>query len=100
MKTSQSLDPTLRGAARFWERGRILYNAILTIVVLLWLVLTWPHFRPVITPLSLEFLTVFALLANLGYSTAYIVDVFMRLALPITRWRRFRQILFVLGTLF
>lgn len=98
--TSNSGPTPPPSAARFWERSRLLYNAILAVVVLLWLLLTWPHFRPVITPLSLEFLTVFALLANLCYSTAYIADLFMRLALPVARWRRFRQILFVLGTLF
>jgi hypothetical protein len=85
---------------RFWERGRILYNAILTVIALLWVVLSWPHFRPLITPLSLEFLAVFALLANLCYSTAYLADLFMRLAIPAAHWRRFRQILFILGTLF
>jgi hypothetical protein len=67
---------------------------------MLWLILTWPHLRPVVTPLSLEFLIVFALLANLCYSTAYIADLFMRLAVPAAHWRRFRQILFVLGILF
>jgi len=87
-------------AACFWERGRLLYNAILTVIVLLWVVLTWPHFRPVVTPLSLEFLAVFALLANLCYSAAYLAEIFMQLLLPSPYWRRFRQVLFVLGTLF
>ena len=87
-------------ALRFWERGRILCNAILTVIALLWVVLSWPHFHPLITPLSVEFLAVFALLANLCYSTAYLADLFMRLAVPAAHWRRFRQILFILGTLF
>jgi hypothetical protein len=100
VETSPSLDPSLRAAARFWERCRLLYNAILAVIVLLWVVLTWPHFRPLITPLSLEFLTVFALLANLCYSTAYIGDRFMRVVVPVAHWPRFRQMLFVLGTLF
>ena len=89
------------GALRFWERGRLLYNGILTAIVLLWLILSWPHFRPLFTPLSLEFLAVFALLANLCYSTAYLADIFLiQLVVPAARWRRFRQGLFVLGTLF
>ena len=92
--------PTSLSVARFWERGRLLYNAILAAIVLLWVVLTWPHFRPVVTPLSLEFLSVFAILANVCYSAAYLADVFMRLVLPSTSLRRFRQALFVLGTLF
>jgi hypothetical protein len=100
MPANTTSDSSLRDAARFWERGRLLYNAILTAIVLLWVVLTWPHFRPLVTPLSLEFLAVFALLANLCYSASYLADLFMRLALPSAHWRRFRQVLFVLGTLF
>src|SRR5690348_4094063 len=36
-------------AARFWEPRRLLYNFLLTGVVLIWVVKTWPHFRPAMT---------------------------------------------------
>ncbi|MGO9086073.1 MAG: hypothetical protein ACLP6G_11180 [Terriglobales bacterium] len=87
-------------AARFWERGRILYNAILTLIVLLWVVLTWPHFRPALTLGALEALVVLALAANLCYSAAYLADFFMQGLLSIQHWRRFRQVLWLLGMLF
>jgi len=87
-------------AARFWERGRVLYNAILTLIVLLWLVLTWPHFRPALTLGSLEAFVVLALAANLCYCAGYLADFFMQGLLPSQYWRRFRQVLWVLGMLF
>jgi len=88
-----------RGAARFWERGRILYNAILITIALLWFVLTWPHFRPAMTLSALVALAVLALLANLCYGAAYIVDLAAQPLVPAQSRRRFRQILWVMGTL-
>ena len=103
MNTPPSHDAKTRGlpeAARFWERGRLLYNAILTAIVLLWLVLTWPHFRPSLTLGAFEALVVLALIANLCFSAAYIAEIFLETLLPSARWRRFRQALWLLGTLF
>ena len=97
-------DPTqpsaFREAARFWERGRLLYNAILTVIVLLWLVLTWPHFRPALTLGSFEAFFVLGLLANLCYSAAYLAEFFMQLLAPGASRRRARIAVFILGTLF
>jgi len=87
-------------AARFWEPRRLVCNAILTAIVLLWLTLTWPHFRPALTLGSLEAFIVLGLAANLCYCAAYLAEFFMQALLPSACWRRFRQILFVLGTLF
>jgi hypothetical protein len=89
-----------REAARFWERGRILYNAILTFIVLLWLAKTWPHFRPSLTLGSFEAFVVLGLLANLCYSAAYLTEFFIQLLAPGVARRRARISLFVLGTLF
>jgi hypothetical protein len=92
--------PLFSNALRFWERGRILYNAVLTVVVLLWIALTWPHFRPAMTLGSLEVMVFLALLANVCYCAAYLVEFFMQALLPEASWRRFRQTLWVLGMLF
>jgi hypothetical protein len=92
--------PLLSNAVRFWERGRILYNAILTLIVLLWLVLTWPHFRAALTPGPLEAFIVLALAANLCYSAGYLADFFMQGLLPSQHWHRLRQLLWVVGMLF
>jgi hypothetical protein len=92
--------PLLAGATRFWERGRLLYNAVLTVIVLLWIALTWPDFRPSLTLGAFEAMVVLGLLANLCYSTAYVAEFFMQALLPVANWRRFRQVLWLLGTLF
>jgi uncharacterized membrane protein len=92
--------PKIAEAVRCWERGRIIYNAALLLVVLLWIALSWPHFRPSLTWSSLVAVLVLGLLANLCYSAAYIAEVGMRTCLPRDTWRRNRQIIFVLGTLF
>ena len=89
-----------REAASFWERGRLLYNAILTVVVLLWLILTWPHFRPALTLGSFEAFVVLGVLANLCYSAAYLTEFFIQLLAPGPSRRRARIALLVLGTLF
>jgi hypothetical protein len=85
-------------APHFWESRRLLYNAILAGVVLLWLIFTWPHFRPSLTLGSLEAFIFLALAANLCYSAAYVGEFFMQAILPASSWRRFRLILFALGT--
>lgn len=92
--------PTTPSPARFWERGRILYNAALAVVVLLWIVMTWPHFRPSLTLSSFVAVLVLGLIANLCYSAAYLADAGIRLVLPSHFWRRARQVVFVLGTVF
>ena len=96
----EAFDSNLRDAARFWEPGRLVYNAILTAVALLWIVLTWPHFRASLTVGSLEAMIVLGLAANLCYSVAYVADVLMRSLISNVHWRRFRWSLFVPGTLF
>jgi hypothetical protein len=86
-------------AAQFWEPRRLWYNGILTLIVLLWLVLTWPHFRPALTLVALGKMMVLALLANVCYSSAYGAEFFLQGALPRTWWRRFRLGVLVLGML-
>jgi hypothetical protein len=57
----------LDDALRYWEPRRILYNLVLVAVVLAWLILTWPHFRPALTLQALLLMFVLAVLANVCY---------------------------------
>lgn len=86
-------------AVGFWERGRLIYNAALTTVVIIWLMASWPHFRPALTLSSLVKLFVLALLANACYSAAYVVEIPMRQS-PHAIWAKRRWILWLMGTLF
>jgi hypothetical protein len=87
-------------AIGYWERRRIQYNFILAAVVVLWLMLTWPHFKQALTLQTLFFLFVVATLANVCYCAAYPADVPMQYSLFQTVWRRWRWGLWMLGMIF
>ncbi len=90
----------LANALRFWEPRRLLYNGVLATVVVVWLVATWPHFRPALTLSSLLLLAILGLLANVCYCAAYFVDIPMQCSALRTVWRRRRWGLWLIGTLF
>ena len=91
--------PGFSEAARFWEPRRIGYNAALFVVVLLWLGLTWPHFRPALTLEALGKMTVLALLANICYCAAYLVEFFLQAVKSDVNRRRVRWAVWILGML-
>jgi len=86
-------------AIRFWEVRRLIYNFVLFAVVVAWVALTWPHFRPMFVPNSLLLLAILALLANACYCAAYLVDVPMQCSAFGATWRRWRWALWVAGML-
>ena len=91
--------PRFVEAASFWELRRIVYNLILTAVAFIWIVASWPHFRPAMTLESLGILTVLVLLANACYCAAYVAEISF-LSLPSGASRnRGRWGIWVLGTL-
>lgn len=87
-------------AMRFWEPRRLVYNLVLAAVTMAWLIITWPHFRPMLTLHSLLLLTILALLANACYCAAYLVDFAMQVLSVGTALRRQRWILWLIGTVF
>lgn len=86
-------------AARFWEFRRIWYNGALFAVVLLWLGLTWPHFRPALTLDALGKILGLALLANLCYCAAYFVELFLPILVAGGVRRKIRWAVWIAGTL-
>ena len=90
----------LADAVRYWEPRRIVYNLVLAAVVLAWIVFSWPHFRPALTPSSLLLLAILALLANACYCAAYLVDIPMQSSPLSIIWKRRRWGLWLIGTLF
>ena len=79
---------------------RRIASAISGAIVVIWLVVTWPHFRVALTPSLLPLPTVLALLANVCYCAAYLVDIPMQRSSLSTVWRRRRWGLWLMGTLF
>jgi hypothetical protein len=93
------LRESLADAMRFWEPRRLVYNLVLTAVAVAWLVFSWPHFRPALTLCSVPPLAVLALLANVCYCAAYLVDIPMQQLAVNTFWNRWRWGLWMLGML-
>lgn len=96
--------PTLReyatDAIKFWERVRIFYNLVLAAIVMGYFVAGYPSSK---ATLSLNFvlgLFLLAVIANVAYCSAYIVDIFAQLSGFRELWRRFRWYLFAIGTTF
>ena len=90
----------LTDAIRFWEPRRLAYNFALTAVAVAWVVASWPHFRAALTLHSLLLLSILAMLANVCYCAAYLVDIPMQVSSLGTVWRRRRWGLWLMGTLF
>ncbi len=96
---NSSLGQILADAIRYWEPRRIAYNAVLTVAVLAWLALTWPHFRPVLHLQTLLLVIILAALANLCYCAAYLADVPIQLSPLRAIWQRRRWALWLVGML-
>lgn len=86
-------------ALRYWEVRRIPYNAILACVVVAWIAVVRLHLHQTLAWPMLLLLFVMAALANVLYSVAYCVDVFVQRSSFGDRWRRRRWILWLGGTL-
>ena len=100
MEAHADLRAILTDALRFWERLRLLYNGVLAGVVGSCLL---PRLlRPDGIEWGLVTLQLFlcAVLANVAYTTAYLVDVPVQLSDFRAQWRRWRIGLFVVGTAF
>jgi len=95
-----SLRDILSDAIRYWESRRIAYNAVLGAVVVGWVAVTWPHFRPAFTLPSLLPLFVLAVLANVCYCAAYLADIPVQYSAFGALWRRWRWVLWLGGVMF
>jgi hypothetical protein len=87
-------------AWRYWEPRRILYNAVLVAVSIFWFGLAWKHFRPALNPGNIFRLLGLALIANVLYCAAYIVDIPLQLSNLSTFWTRHRWALWMIATVF
>jgi hypothetical protein len=90
----------LSDAIRYWEPRRILYNAVLLLVVALSYWANLPASRASVNADSLQVLFVLAVLANIAYCAAYAVDVVAQISAFRGIWLRVRWMLLVVGLLF
>lgn len=88
-------------AGRYWERRRLLFNAILAIVTI---IVTYEELAQVQFEPTRQFfgllvvMAIFTGVANLCYCTAYLPDVAFQMSRFANTWKRFRWILFSFGT--
>jgi|SRR5579862_1665695 len=95
-------NPTLRdyatSAIKFWEPLRIAYNLVLAVIVICYFAIAYPASK---AALSLDFclgLFILAVISNVAYCAAYIVDIFAQASAFRDLWSRYRWLLFAIGT--
>ncbi len=87
-------------AIGFWERGRIFYNLFLAAIVVTHFLAGYPASKAVLT---IDFglgLFLLAVVANITYCAAYVVDLFAQASGFRDSWRRYRWLLLLIGTTF
>jgi hypothetical protein len=89
----------LDDAIRFWELRRVPYNLILAAVVIVWLVANRAHLQEAVLWPAILALFVMAALANVLYSVAYCLDVFIQYSSFRDLWRPRRWMLWLAGML-
>ena len=87
-------------AIRYWEPRRIVYNLILAAVFLAYFALALPGSKAVVTVDFVLSLFLLAVLANVAYCAAYVVDIFAQASGFREHWQRYRWILFLVGAIF
>ena len=85
-------------AIRYWEPRRFLYNGLLVIVVAITFWLNLPGSKSAVTIDSVLWLFLLAVLANVAYCSAYIVDIFVQASAFQAEWKQFRWLLFAPGS--
>jgi hypothetical protein len=87
-------------AIRYWEPRRILYNLVLAATVLACFSVALPASKGLITVNFVLVLFLLAVLANVAYCAAYVVDIFAQVPGLRELWQKYRWLLFVVGMAF
>jgi hypothetical protein len=77
-------------ALRYWEFRRLFFNALLALIVLGHVAVSWPAAKLSVTFDGLLGLFLLAVLANVAYSAVYVADVFIQFSgfrASRARWR-------------
>lgn len=87
-------------AIAYWEPRRIIYNALLAIIVLAYFAIYYPASKAALTVDYALLVFVMAVLANVAYCAAYVPDIFAQASGYQALWRRCRWMVFAVGLLF
>ena len=101
---AESASPTIRevttAALRYWEPRRIIYNGVLAAIMVGYFLAGHCSFKSIFRVDDFFGLFLLAVLANVAYCAAYIVDIFVQLSGFRSVWARYRWILFLVGLVF
>ena len=87
-------------AIKYWEPRRLVYNLVLAVVVFFYFALAWPKSKSFLSLNSVLALFLLAVVANVCYCAAYVVDMFVQLSSVRAIWLQKRWLLFLLGMMF
>jgi len=87
-------------AIQYWEPRRVICNLALASVVVAYLVAAYPASKQGLTTDSILVLFLLAVVANVAYCAAYLVDIFAQMSGFRQLWRSARWILFAVGLTF
>jgi hypothetical protein len=91
---------SLTNAIRYWEKMRLVYNGVLIVVVSVCFAWTYSTAKAQISVNMVLGFVLLAVLANVAYCGAYIVDVVVQMSGFRERWAKYRWILFSIGVVF
>jgi hypothetical protein len=91
---------SLTDAIRFWEPRRLIYNAVLALVVVTYFFVGYPVSKTLVSVDLALGIFILAVVANVAYCAAYLADIFVQISGFREVWQRFRWVLFVIGTAF
>jgi hypothetical protein len=97
---AQNLREAVTSAIRYWEPRRLIYNSVLAIVVLACFGLNYPVSKPTVSFDFVLLLFLLAVLANVAYCAAYLVDIFASASSYRDQWWKLRWVIFMVGLLF
>lgn len=84
-------------AIRYWEPRRLIYNVVLALIVVGYALANWPETQQRLSLDAVLSLCILAVLANVCYCAAYVVDVFAQYSDLRPLWLRCRWVLFAVG---
>ncbi len=96
----QAIRESATDAIRFWGPRRLVYNAALAVVVLIHFGIDYRTAKGSLSINLALFVFLLAVMANVAYCAAYLVDIFAQVSGYREEWRKYRWVLFIIGTVF
>jgi hypothetical protein len=87
-------------AIGYWEPRRLIYNAVLFLIVAAYFAINYPGSKRALNLDEILVVFLLAVLANVAYCAAYIPDVFAQASGFREQWQKYRWLVFIIGVTF